>query len=217
MNTRWINLTVLGSVLSLVGLSTVAAAQPGDEPDAHGHPGRAALAEHWFERMDANKDGQLTRQEAEAGTVRLFERLDGNKDGELTRVEADAGVAALRKDELGARFRELDTNKDGRLTADESKLPPRFFDRLDTNKDHAVSLDEFLAQPDFGARRREFEFDRADKNKDDKVTRAEAEQAAKGRFDRVDANHDGVITRAELSEHIEKVGKSHEHDEGSKR
>ena len=219
MNTRWnhVTVTVLGSLLGLAGLtlSTLAAAQPSAEAGAHGRPGRAALAEHWFERMDANQDGQLTRAELEAGTQRLFERLDANKDGELTRAEAETGATALRREELGARFRELDTNQDGRLTAEESKLPPRAFDRIDSNHDHALSLEEFLALPDFGARRREFEFDRADQNHDGKVTRAEAEQAAKERFDRLDANHDGVITRAELAQHLEQAGKAHAHDEGS--
>jgi Ca2+-binding EF-hand superfamily protein len=217
MNTPWNKVTVLGSVLGLAGLTfaTQAAAQPSAEPAAHGRPGRAALAEHWFERMDANKDGQLTRPELEAGTQRLFERLDANKDGELTRPEAEAGATTLRREELGARFRQLDANKDGRLTAEESKLPLRAFDRIDTDHDHALSLEEFLALPDFGARRREFEFDRADQNHDGKVTRAEAEQAAKDRFERMDANHDGVITRAELAEHLEQAGKAHEHDQGS--
>jgi Ca2+-binding EF-hand superfamily protein len=214
MNTKWIKLTALGAVLGLAGFSTLALAQPngsdGKGPGPHGHPGKA-FAEHWFGRMDANKDGQLTQQEVEAGTERLFARLDVNKDGELTREEADTGAAAIRREELTAHFREIDANKDGRLTAAESKIPARFFDRLDTNHDHALSLEEFLAQPDFGEHRREFVFEHADQNHDGKVTRAEAAQAAKERFERLDANHDGRVTREEFAQHLQQMAGAHGH------
>ncbi|HEU4582170.1 MAG TPA: hypothetical protein VFS67_28135 [Polyangiaceae bacterium] len=214
MNTRWIKLTALSAVLGLAGFSTLALAQPraseGSGPGPHGRHGQA-LAEHWFRSMDANKDGQLARQEVEAGTQHLFDRLDANKDGEVTRDEAEAGAAAIRKEELSAHFRELDANRDGRLTAEESKIPARFFDRLDTNHDHALSLEEFLAQPDFGQHRREGVFEHADQNHDGKVTRAEAVQAATERFDRIDGNHDGVVTRDELAQHMKQRAEAHGH------
>lgn len=214
MNTRWIKLTALSAVLGLAAFSTLALAQPNDSdakgPGGHGHPGRA-FAEHWFRSMDANADGQLSQQELETGTLRLFDRLDANKNGEVTREEADSGAAVIRKEELSKRFGELDANKDGRLTADESKIPPRFFDRLDANHDHALSLEEFLAQPDFGEHRREFVFEHADQNHDGKVTRAEAQQAAKERFDRLDANHDGVVTREEFAQHLQQMAEAHGH------
>jgi Ca2+-binding EF-hand superfamily protein len=218
MNTRWIKLTALGAVLGLAGFSALAAAQPSDSagkgPGGHGHPGRA-FAEHWFRSMDANNDGKLSQQEVETGTLRLFDRLDANKDGEVTREEADTGAAAIRKEELSKHFREVDADKDGRLTAEESKIPPRFFDRLDTNHDHAISLEEFLAQPDFGGHRRESVFEHADQNRDGKVTRAEAQQAAKERFDRLDANHDGVVTREEFSQHMKQMAEAHgQHENG---
>ena len=217
MNTRWIKLTALSAVLGLAGFSTLALAQPtdgdGQGPGPHGHPGRG-FAEHWFRSMDANSDGKLTQQEAETGTLRLFDRLDANKDGEVTREEADTGAAAIRKEELSKHFSELDANKDGRLTADESKIPARFFDRLDTNHDHALSLEEFLAQPDLGERRREFVFEHADQNHDGKVTRAEAQQAAKERFDRLDVNHDGVVTRDEFAQHLQQMAEAHGHQQG---
>jgi Ca2+-binding EF-hand superfamily protein len=210
MNKRSIHLTVLGSVLglSIAGLAGLAVAQPSDDHQGHRHPA-AGLAERWFDRMDANKDGQLTRAEVDAGSQRLFERLDANKDGEVTHEEAEAGAVAIRNEERAARFKQLDTNGDGRLTQEESKLPQRFFEKLDTNADHALSLEEFSAMPDFGARHREFEFDQADKNHDGKVTKAEAADAAKERFDKVDANHDGVITREELQAHVQSMEKMH--------
>jgi Ca2+-binding EF-hand superfamily protein len=210
MNKRSIHTTVLGSVLALsvAGLAGLAAAQPSDDHQGHRHPG-AGLAERWFERMDANKDGKLTRAEVDAGSQRLFERIDANKDGEVTHEEAEAGAVAIRNEERAARFKQLDANGDGRLTLEESKLPQRFFEKLDKNTDHALSLEEFSAMPDFGARHREFEFAQADKNHDGKVTKAEAADAAKERFDKVDTNHDGVITRDELAAHVQSMEKMH--------
>jgi len=47
-----------------------------------------------FLRVDTNRDGSLTRAEAQAITnARLdFEALDANKDGLLSRSEFEAGV-----------------------------------------------------------------------------------------------------------------------------
>jgi Ca2+-binding EF-hand superfamily protein len=215
MNKRPISITIMGSTLglALAGLAGLAAAQPSDDHPGHRHSG-AALAERWFERMDANKDGQLTRAEVEAGSQRLFERLDANKDGDVTREEAETGAVAIRTEERTARFKQLDSNGDGRLTQEESKLPARFFAKLDSNGDHALSLEEFSAMPDFGARHREFEFDHADKNHDGKVTRAEAADAAKERFDKVDANHDGAITKEEFAAHLQSMAKAHGAEHG---
>lgn len=47
-----------------------------------------------FARADRNRDGSLSRAEAQVFTdVRLnFEELDGNKDGSLSRAEFEKGV-----------------------------------------------------------------------------------------------------------------------------
>ena len=204
MNTRWINTTTLGALL---GLSFSGAAWAGAGPEQgahgpHGGAGAAAMADHVFARMDENKDGQVTRQEADQMSQRLFERLDANKDGQVTREEADTGAQAIRTEELAARFKQMDVNGDGKLSTEECKLPAKIFDVLDGNHDHTLTLDEFQAGPDVRAGHREFEFDQADQNHDGKVTRAEATARAKARFDSVDANHDNVLTRQEFSTHV---------------
>jgi hypothetical protein len=185
---------------SLLGLSLAGLAWAGQGGGHHGHHGRAggAMGAHFFERLDSNKDGQLTRAEAEGEAQRLFDRLDSNKDGELTQPEADEGVRAVAKEEIEARFKALDTNGDGRVTAEESKLPARFFDRLDKNDDQAVTREELQAGPHLGAKGAGFMFKKADANGDGKVSRAEGTQAALQRYDHMDGNRDGVITRAEL-------------------
>lgn len=197
MNKRRTVVMVTGSLL---GFSLAGLAWAGQGGGHHGHHGRGggALGAHLFERLDTNKDGQLTRAEAEGEAQRLFDRLDANKDGALTRPEADEGLRAVAKEEIEARFKALDANGDGRVTAEESKLPARFFDRLDKNDDQAVTLEELQAGPHLGAKGGGFMFKKADANGDGKVSRAEGTQAALKRYDHMDGNRDGVITRAEL-------------------
>lgn len=215
MKYRHMNATLAAALLG-VSLSSVAWA--GDAPKPHAKPGapgaakvpvHAAIAAHLFERMDDNKDGQVTRVEAQAAATRLFERMDQSSDGEVTKAESEAGARAIREQELKARFTQLDTNADGKLTPAEAQLPPRVFEHLDGNKDKFVTLSELQAGPEVRAEHRDFQFDQADANHDGKVTRDEANKAATTRFDGVDTSHDGVITQAEMEAHVAQMAAKH--------
>lgn len=199
------NAIVTTSLLAVTSAGVVLAG--GDH--GHGRHGRGGgpLAAHLFERLDANKDGQMTRAEAQTAAESLFVRLDTNKDGAVTEAEGEAGAQAIAREEIDARFKTLDANADGRVTLEESKLPPGFFTKLDKNSDKALTRDEL----DMGGRfsRGRFAFKKADTNRDGKVTREEGTQAALARFDRADRNDDGVITREELESPRGKHGKGH--------
>jgi Ca2+-binding EF-hand superfamily protein len=205
MNKRSIGLTL---TVSLIGLSFagLALAGGGEHKGHRGGPG-GVLSAHVFERFDANKDGQVARGEAEGEAQRLFDRMDADKDGALLPQEGEAGVRAVAAEEIEARFKALDANQDGKVTAEEAKLPPRFFERLDTNNDKAVTRDELQMGSHWGAGKGRFVFKATDANKDGKVTRAEATQAALTRFDRLDGNRDGAVTRAELDASMHRKGK----------
>jgi Ca2+-binding EF-hand superfamily protein len=117
-------------------------------------------------RMDANKDGKISRDEARGNIAQSFNMLDTNKDGFLDRAELR--VAATRFLEKQKRnpapgnsptsrpsapavnvpdFDALDLNADGRLTRDELKGTPYadLFDQMDTNKDGKIDRKEFAA------------------------------------------------------------------------
>jgi len=61
---------------------------PGDE-----HAERPRIGARMFERIDANDDGRLSRDEYIAADLKLFDRLDANHDGKVDRAEIDAMMA----------------------------------------------------------------------------------------------------------------------------
>lgn len=103
-----------------------------------------------FKAFDQNSDGLISGEEMNGASY--LPRLDLNKDGKLTREEALEAVQKMRKlagnpsagvgeEPTPDLFKRMDKNSDGKLTADE--LPnKKWFNNLDTNKDGGVTLDE---------------------------------------------------------------------------
>tara|TARA_R110002111_G_scaffold177322_1_gene243393 strand:+ start:26971 stop:27642 length:672 start_codon:yes stop_codon:yes gene_type:complete len=113
-----------------------------------------------FVVLDANKDGEISKEEMENATVAL-QTLDKDKNGKLTEDElrpefggrdggrgpGGPGGFGRRDGDGGGDFVERmmvnDKNKDGKLTKEE--LPERMqamFDRIDTNKDKEIDKAE---------------------------------------------------------------------------
>jgi len=97
-----------------------------------GFPGRRGGAPQGdarqrFERLDANKDGKLSKDELPEPLQQAFARLDANSDGSISAEElARGGMAVIQRvgglpspEQLAADFDRLDANKDGKLTKDE--------------------------------------------------------------------------------------------------
>jgi hypothetical protein len=116
-----------------------------------------------FDEMDANKDSRVTWDEAWAFVQRRFNAADADRDGGLTRQEADAlrpanrrpgggqsGGAAPTADQAARQsrfgdvvFRGIDANRDGRVTLDEVRpaIEARFRG-LDADGNNAVERSE---------------------------------------------------------------------------
>ncbi|MDQ3246825.1 MAG: EF-hand domain-containing protein [Pseudomonadota bacterium] len=173
-----------------------------------------------FTRLDSNRDGFLTKAEAEAAMAQLhakrgqraerrgggqgnrFERLDANRDGQITRAEADARNAARAA-------------RRAQRSAKPSDRGAGMFDRLDANRDGTVTRAEFDAQTAQRQQRIAARgerkgkgmrghgalagrmFDMSDANKDGRVSLQEATGAALSHFDMADTNRDGTVTREE--------------------
>lgn len=109
---------------------------------AFAQQGGGALA--MLQAADTNRDGAITRAEAQAARGVLFERLDADNDGYLSQAEranANRQGGQARRGIEGA-----DANNDGRISrAELMDQPYRGFDRLDRNDDDIVSAEEIEA------------------------------------------------------------------------
>ena len=169
-------------------------------------------------------DRTMTRDDVVRHVRDLFARLDGNRDGYLTREEvgsfhekamrgAHAGMMrgdsdkrlvdrGIHSGDRDAMFDRLDTNRDGSISRQEfTSAQPQvrerrimvMRDRAGSGGMHAPGMKmrmHRMGGAGFGGQL----FDRADANKDGRVSLAEAQSAALAHFDRADANRDGRIT-----------------------
>lgn len=98
-------------------------------------------ARRWFDKLDLDKDEEITKNELFESIRGRFEAMDKNRD----KLVSTAEYLALRKDRANGRrrFGALDSNKDGWLTMAEFASPADWrFDRIDRNLDGKVSRSE---------------------------------------------------------------------------
>ena len=124
----------------------------------------------------------ITRAKVVANAEAEFARVDANKDGQMSRTEIEniqrASITARVNDRNKAMFAELDGDKNGQLSPTEfanaspaPKPDASMVLRVDTNKDGQVSLAEHRgATIDT--------FAQIDANKDGMITAAEVQVAA---------------------------------------
>lgn len=115
-----------------------------------------ANAEAEFARVDANKDGQMSRTEIEA-TQRttfaarvdarnkaLFAELDSDKNGQISPIEF-AKATPVPKPDASTVLR-IDTNKDGQVSlAEHRSATIETFIKIDANKDGVITGPEVQA------------------------------------------------------------------------
>jgi Ca2+-binding EF-hand superfamily protein len=138
-------------LLGAAALLALTAALPASAHDRRAGMGLDAL----FERLDADGDGRITREEVAAARAARIAALDADGNGIVTRDEAiafaRAEAAARAEWRAGVMFDRADADGDGRLTAAElmagGGMPGgmdfgRMFERLDRDGDGAVSRAE---------------------------------------------------------------------------
>lgn len=149
---------------------------------------------------DANGDGKVTLLEARAGALALFEHFDRDRDGTVTRAEAELAAPAWREQRFELRFVALDRDRDGALSRTELALAPRRRARADRDGDGRLTRRELYDAFERGARggtdtaALRSSFWRRDLNGDRRVTRTEMLVASDGRFMRRDRDGDGVVS-----------------------
>jgi Ca2+-binding EF-hand superfamily protein len=156
-------------VAALIGLTLIGeAADPPKGKMLQGDPDK--VAGMILERMDANKDGKISRDEAKGPLAERFDQIDRNKDGFIDRDELKQMVRTMQalgkaKDKgkfakgfekgfnppaASSRFPDFDSmdkDADGRLTREEVKgtALEKVFDEIDTNKDGKIDPKEYEA------------------------------------------------------------------------
>lgn len=148
----------------------------------------------------------ISRAQVEAQVRDGFAQVDSNRDGFVTRAEAEASRQARKAERQGdrgerraARFAMLDSNRDGSISRAEFLAPrARSGDRAERREARAERRGSRMERRGqrgigFGARA----FERLDADRDGRVSLAEATAQRLQRFDRIDSNRDGTISREE--------------------
>ena len=149
-------LGILGIVL---GQDPKPAGKSSDDPKTKfkGKMSPEAMIDSILERMANNRDGKISRDEAQGRIKENFDRIDTNKDGfldqeELLRMARSVAANGQSKGpgdfgpaNVNDEFDALDKNADGRLTREELKGKCYYdiFDQIDKNKDGKVDPKEW--------------------------------------------------------------------------
>ncbi|NVO54677.1 EF-hand domain-containing protein [Rhodobacteraceae bacterium B1Z28] len=126
------------SAVAITGTSVLAAGPKDREPVS-------------FQELDANNDGQVTKEEMEAHRGQRFTKADANGDGQLSVEEMQAAAQKRANDRVTSMFKDHDANSDGFLSADELPKPRRadkMFDRIDADNSGGISEQEFADAKD---------------------------------------------------------------------
>ncbi|WCT73425.1 EF-hand domain-containing protein [Sphingomonas naphthae] len=218
----------LFATAALVVAGAACAVAPAKDAQAPDQPGMKRIERRMIVK------GPDTLAEAETRAKAMFAQADTNKDGVVTREEAEAPMIAFRarmdadrKEMAAKRFDALDTNKDGQLSRDEyvAGVQTRMVMRMGGPGDmpppppppgaptpppppgKAMAGGAMPPPPPPGApdmpppphegMMMMAMFDRIDADKDGKVTEAEAVAAARARFAKIDTDGDGKLSEAE--------------------
>ena len=182
-----------------ITLAAVACAGIATAALAHNGQGHGPRAERMVERMDTDKDGRVTKADAVAFAAARFARMDADGNGEVTREERRAARKAMRQERRADRFSRMDADADGSITEAEmrafaSDRAARRFVRLDRNGDGAVALSEI---EDRRAGRHHRDGHKHARGSRGPLTADKVEARVMKRFDRIDADGDGVVTLQE--------------------
>ena len=188
-------IVLAGAAIAQAPVATPVAPEP-PAPREHSRAEVVAKVQQHFATLDADKDGFLTKDEAEAGRKVMKERVR-TKLGE--RRERRMGHR-----DPNAAFDRLDGNKDGAISREEfAQHRERRIERRVERKDEkpgAPGARHGMRMHRFGGMMGGPMFTMADANKDGRVSMQEATDAAARHFDMADANRDGRITPDERRE-----------------
>ena len=156
---------IIGSLIAALTVPVLAIAATDGAKKSHHKAGM-------FERLDTNKDGEITFEEMTARSTERFSKLDKDGNGTISVEEM-----TVRKKVF---FDKLDTDSSGSISMEEAKA---FRDKRHENRKerHSARMLELLDADGNGT-----------------VSSDEFEAASSKRFEAADTNGDGVLSADEL-------------------
>ncbi|CAN5212100.1 hypothetical protein BH10PSE7_BH10PSE7_03980 [soil metagenome] len=128
-------LTVLAGIAA-VGVTGLTALAIANEP-------YLPRSERSFNKLDADKDGKVSRDELRPRAIKRVLRLDTDGDGQVSSAEIDSWLNKIMERRKVRLLAHLDTDKNGLLTeAEVGAYVDTLVDRADNDHDGAVTLAE---------------------------------------------------------------------------
>lgn len=172
-------------------------------------PALAAGAHEMHEHMS----GPMTRSSVETMVKEHFAKVDANGDGYIVKAEAEAAHDKMMSEMRDRHFKMMDTNGDGSISRAEFDAEHHEGMAMGEGKPGDPATGAMMGHgPDHGPggmammmRHGEGMFERADADKDGRVSLAEALAMPMAHFDKADANKDGTISPEERKAAHEKM------------
>lgn len=120
--------------------------QPAAAPAKKQAPAVKGDAKPPLRSVDKNHDGRVTRDEYLAGAKKRFAKADANRDGVVSKPEAQAAKAALQERQARRDAKRVAEGKPVKAKKKSGKPAKPYLSTLDANKDGRVSQKEYLAR-----------------------------------------------------------------------
>jgi len=131
---------IISTAALATGLLSVAALAQGR---MHGGPGFGQIS---FEQLDADKSGEISRDEMQNIARQRFDLTDANADGLLSKAEIAEHIRQGAEDRAARMVGHMDADGDGSIGFDEMngrRDPGRMFSRMDADDNGGISESEF--------------------------------------------------------------------------
>lgn len=182
MNTKFLLATVCGVAIAIPAL---------------------AVAAH---EMHHEMSGPMTRSSVESKVKEHFAKVDSNADGFVDKAEASGAHEKRMAERRDRHFKEMDANADGSISRAEFDArhaePNAMGGMKGHGAGHHAGMGKGMGMMMHGGDRM---FERADANKDGRVSLAEAIALPMAHFERADTNKDGTISPEERKAAHEKM------------
>jgi hypothetical protein len=115
--------TKIALAAGLAGLIVAGAAAGVAYADRGWHRGHGFMMQGMLERYDANKDGNISKEEVEQNRATWHGDFDADKNGTLSLQEFQALWIKARNEEMVREFQRFDRDGNGQVTLEEYRDP----------------------------------------------------------------------------------------------